>query len=396
MQALEIKAISESNVLNFFPMKVLYLIDSLEGYGAEKSIVQIAMNLQAITPVFVHLYSGEKLKPALLAAGIKVYSLNLPAENGYRKALKKISAIIENENPQVIHSMLFRADMVARGLKKIHPDILLVGSFVSNSYGKKRYSEMSPLAKIKLFRTQFIDRYTSKNVDYFVCNSKAIMKTNINALGISPDKIEVIYRGRNFKDFSSTSEAIAKLSKELNLNGKKIYLNVGRLLRTKGQLDLLHAFRDLITQDSENVLLLAGEGSLRDELEQKIKKLGLEKNVLLLGYREDIPELLGVSDFFVFPSYYEGLPGALIEAIIAKKPCIVSDIPENRECFETNGALFFPPGDINELTEKLREAGTHTDWRKKVDASFIHADNHFRIKNISKKYESFYKKILTE
>ena len=100
-------------------MKVLFLIDSLEGYGAEKSIVQIAMNLEEITPVFVHLYSGDKLKSILVGRGIKVYSLELDSEYGFRKAVNSIIPIIEREKPEIIHSTLFRADMVARKLKQV-------------------------------------------------------------------------------------------------------------------------------------------------------------------------------------------------------------------------------------------------------------------------------------
>ncbi|UJH91328.1 glycosyltransferase [Antarcticibacterium sp. 1MA-6-2] len=231
--------------------------------------------------------------------------------------------------------------MVARKLKRIFPDIPLVGSLVSNSYGKQRYLEMSFLSQLKLFTTQCRDRFSTSKVDYFICNSKAIKKTNVKALGIPEEKVKVIYRGRSFKDYKISSENVERIRKELNPGNKKIFLNVGRLIRSKGQLDLLQAFKILLEQYPENQLYIAGEGPLRAELEKKIAFYNLQNNVHLLGYREDIPELLAVTDFFVFPSYFEGLPGALLEAIIAKKPTIVSDIPENRECFMKNGALFF-------------------------------------------------------
>lgn len=377
-------------------MKVLYLIDTLEGYGAEKSIVQIALNFKAITPIFVHLYSGEKLKSVLTEAGIKVYSLNISSAYGYKEALERIPEIIEREKPDILHSTLFRADMVARKLKNIFPDIPLIGSLVSNSYGKKRYSEMSFLSQLKLFSTQCRDRFSIRKVDYFICNSKAIRKTNVKALGISEKKIKVIYRGRSFKDYHSTDESVHTLLKELNPGNHNVFLNVGRLIKSKGQLDLLQAFKILLERNPNNLLYFAGEGPLRPVLEKKIKSLKLSDKVFLLGYREDIPELLAQSHFFVFPSYYEGLPGALIEAIISKTPSIVSDIAENRECFVENGALFFKSGSIKDLSDKMKEALIISDWKERTESSLENARKNFEIKKVSKEYESFYQKIVKD
>jgi len=377
-------------------MKVLFLIDSLEGYGAEKSIVQIAMNLEEITPVFVHLYSGDKLKSILVGRGIKVYSLELDSEYGFRKAVNSIIPIIEREKPEIIHSTLFRADMVARKLKQVFPHIFLVGSFVSNSYGINRYKLLSPISRIKLFSTQLKDRMTAGKVDFFVCNSKAIKKSNIRALGIHRNKVKVIYRGRCFENYLPTTESLSLLKKELNLEEQIVFLNVSRLHKGKGQLDLLKAFKVLNTQYPNTVLLIAGEGSFREELEDLIKSLGLEKNVFLLGYREDVAKLLALADYFVFPSYFEGLPGALIEAIISKTPSIVSDIAENRECFMENGALFFKSGNIKELGDKMMEALIIRDWKERTESSLENARKNFEIKKVSKEYESFYMKIVED
>ena len=377
-------------------MKVLYLIDSLEGYGAEKSIVQIALNMEEVIPVFIHLYDGDKLKYSLTKVGITVYSLNISSSYGYKEALGKIAPLIERENPDILHSTLFRSNMVARKLKKIFPDIPLVGSLVSNSYGKKRYSQMSFLSQLKLFTTQCRDRISARKVNYFICNSKAIMKTNVKALGIPEKKVKVIYRGRTFEDYKALPENLELLKNELNPGNNRIILNISRLIRSKGQLDLLHAFKKLLKHQPHNILYIAGEGPLRTELENKITSLKINKKVFLLGYREDVPALLALSDYFVFPSYYEGLPGALIEAIIAKRPSIVSDIPENRECFNENGALFFPPGDVQALSSKMEEAMKIADWEERLERSFSYAQKNFKVENISKKYEKFYRSILDE
>lgn len=374
-------------------MKVLFLIDTLEGYGAEKSIVEIAQHMEEITPVFVHLYSGDKLKPSLVESGITVYSLNMKSNLGYNEPLQELTRIVEKEKPTILHSTLFRADMVARKLKKSFPNLILVGSFVSNSYSMRRYSELSILSRLKLFTTQIRDFITVGKVNFFICNSYSIQRTNIKALRISPEVTQVIYRGRTFDDFEPDDQKILSVRKELEIGDRKVLLNVGRLYRSKGQMDLLQAFSLFLKNHPLSLLLIAGEGPLRRDLEKKIEHLKLSNQVKLLGYREDIPQLLQVSDFFVFPSYFEGLPGALIEAIISKKPCIVSDIPENRECFGGEGALFFPAGDVHELHFKMEEALQIDDWEQKIGASYQHAQKNFDVRSISRKYELFYKSL---
>lgn len=376
-------------------MKVLYIIDTLEGYGAERSLVEIAGNMHEIIPVFVHLYSGNALRPVLEEQGIKVYSLNIDSKYAYEEAVRLMLPIINKEKPEIIHSTLFRADMIARKLKRLYPEMLLVGSFVSNSYSRSRYRQLSFLAGMKLFVTQVKDRITADSVDYFVSNSHTIKRTNSRALGISEKKVKVIHRGRSMmKSAVIENKELKKLTFKLELENKKVFLNVGRLQKGKGQADLLRAFAKATNLSKDAILLIAGEGSFRNELQKIISDLELHKKVRLLGYRDDVAELLAIADYFIFPSYYEGLPGALIEAIIAKKPLIISDIGENRECVPPGNALFFKPGDVKELTSKIQEAFEINDWQQKTNCSLEYAQKNFNIKEVSKQYEAFYHKIM--
>ena len=373
-------------------MKVLYLIDTLEGYGAEKSLAHITCNFKKITPVFVHIYKGSTLKPYLESNGIKVYSLNFSSKYSFSKVLPKISEIYEAEKPDFIHATLFRSEIIARKLKKEFPEMTLIGSFVSNSYSKQRFNNLNTVAKAKLMSIQLYDFFTSHYVDKFICNSFAIKETNSKALRISDNKIKVIYRGRSpILEFNSDLN-IEKFKRNLGVNKEdKIFLNVSRLQQGKGHLDLIQAFSQI--KEDNIKLLIAGEGPQRTALENEIKNLGLEERVLLLGYRDDINKILKVSDFFVFPSYYEGLPGALIEAIFAKKPIIFSDIPENRECMPDEAGLKFIPGDINALTCLMNLVLQKSDCDLNQDLAYNYAKRKFDIQSVSSAYENFYKNL---
>ena len=81
--------------------------------------------------------------------------------------------------------------------------------------------------------------------------------------------------------------------------------------------------------------MLVGDGIRREEIERKVKQLGLIDSVIFMGVRSDVNELLQAMDIFVFPSLYEGLPVTLIEAQAAGLPCVISD-HISQECIVTN------------------------------------------------------------
>lgn len=111
--------------------------------------------------------------------------------------------------------------------------------------------------------------------------------------------------------------------------------NVGRFYSQKNHTFLLDIFAELKRIRPNTLLLLVGEGPLREELQTKAKALGINDSVIFTGVRSDIHALMQAMDVFVFPSLFEGLPVALIEAQAAGLPCLISSsIPT--ECRKTN------------------------------------------------------------
>jgi glycosyltransferase involved in cell wall biosynthesis len=80
--------------------------------------------------------------------------------------------------------------------------------------------------------------------------------------------------------------------------------------------------------------MIVGDGELRDELEQQVKQLGLEKDVILTGSRQDVEALLSMMDLLVLPSLWEGLPTVIMEGMASGVPVVATDIPGTRELIE--------------------------------------------------------------
>jgi glycosyltransferase involved in cell wall biosynthesis len=375
--------------------KILFVIDTLQTGGAEKSLLEIASRFKRYIPVMVHVYPGEELKKQFIKAGIRVISLNQPGKYNFKKASKKLDGAIREEQPSLIHSSLFRSDMICRGASAAK-GIPLVNSLVNDSYSPYRYASLSLAGKLKLFTVQLWDRFSSKEVTHFVSNSEAVKRSNAKKLNIPLNKITVIYRGRERSIFDKvTTQQIDQLRQELNLGEKKIILNVGRLLERKGQLDLIRAFGRIQLDFPDTHLLISGAGSFQTRLQEEIQALHLQYSVSLLGSRSDIPVLLKMADVFAFPSYFEGLPGALIEAMLSETTIVATAIPENLECVNNDSAFLFSPGNIEEIARQLTAALTEKSLgQQKAQRALQDAVQRFDITQIAHEYELLYDRIL--
>ncbi|MFV9482461.1 glycosyltransferase family 4 protein [Christiangramia sp. ASW11-125] len=378
-----------------YKKKVIFIIDTLQGSGAERSLVQIARHFKTYIPIFVHIYKGDMLKPQLNDAGIKVYSLNIEGKYGFNDAVNQLIPIYNNEKPDLVHSTLYRADMIARRLKKKFPEIPLIGSFVNNSYTPLRYNDQSLIMKIKLWLAYQMDKKSARLVDFFISNSETIKHSEGGALGVPSSKIEVIYRGRDFAEYNAVdSSSIDKIRTTLNLDGKNVLINVSRLIQRKAHLDIINAMPNVIQQYPETVLLIAGHGDYREILKKRATELNIERHVKLLGSRRDIPELLSLSKLFIYPSYAEGLPGALIEGMMAGKLIIASNIGENLECVNEESALIFEKGNVGELSARIAYALKNFDSLNHLGENAQNqAQEKFEIQSIADQYEDLYDEV---
>jgi glycosyltransferase involved in cell wall biosynthesis len=162
----------------------------------------------------------------------------------------------------------------------------------------------------------------------------------------------------------------------------QVILTVGRQEFQKGHTHLIEAFARISDENPLTRLVIAGrEGHATQALAAQIDQLGLGKRVFMLGHRDDVADLMAASDLFVFPSLYEGLGGALIEALGLGLPIVASDIPALREVVRQGvNADLVPPGDPKALAMAIE--GLLNDrgrLRRYGDASRSIFDAEFRL-----------------
>lgn len=118
----------------------------------------------------------------------------------------------------------------------------------------------------------------------------------------------------NASKFKYSESIKLKTKKDLDLNGKFVIGHIGRFNHQKNHVFLLNIFKSILVFKPNAILLLVGDGELKSSIEALSLKLNICKNILFLGVREDVSNLLQAMDVFLFPSFYEGFPVTLIEA----------------------------------------------------------------------------------
>lgn len=172
-----------------------------------------------------------------------------------------------------------------------------------------------------------------------------------------PTQVERIHGvGANSEKYQKLSdEECMALRQELGFHpAEKLVLCTGELLPNKNQITAIRAMKTVTEQMPEAKLLLAGNGSTLSALQAEVAALGLQKNVVFLGYRTDLERYANVADIIVSCSFREGLPMNIVEGMLLAKPVVASYNRGHRELIvpEKTGFML-PPGDANAFAEKL-------------------------------------------
>jgi glycosyltransferase involved in cell wall biosynthesis len=178
--------------------------------------------------------------------------------------------------------------------------------------------------------------------------SAAVRDDAVAHLRIPPTRITVVGRGRRDPLPDLASDARRQVRASLAIPDEAtVLVNVGRQEHQKDHLTLVRAIGPLLDAHPDVWLLIAGrEGNESEQLERALQDLGDPPRIVRLGHRGDVPAVLAASDLFVFTSRYEGMPGAVIEAMSVGLPVVASDIAPVREVVEPRrSALLATPGD---------------------------------------------------
>lgn len=238
---------------------------------------------------------------------------------------------------------------------------------VCHCHGTDFESKEGLIRKLHLFlHNKNRSRLVAKTDMHLACSVKA----GEWLYGDISDKLIVIPNGINIPSYRYNAEMREQMRQTLGIQNKIVVGHVGRLTKVKNQAYLIDVFSAFCKKHPESVLIFAGTGELEADLREKVNQLALNSQVLFLGFRQDIPDLLQAFDVFLLPSFSEGLPITIIEAQACGLPCVISDTI-TAEVAITDLVHFMPitqpPGKwADEIEVSLKHPRLSGDYEKKI------------------------------
>lgn len=316
-------------------MHVLYLVDTLNVGGTETQMTSTALRLhRAGHRVTVGCLRAEgPLLEILRKAGIPVVefpkSKTMLSPNGMLQLLRIVFFLLRH-GVQVVHAHDLWANLYGV------PAAWLTGTPIIIS--SRRY--LADLGWYTPWRNKIM-RVIYRVSTHVVVNSAAVRKLLVERDGLPPQKVRVIHNAVDVEQFVGARRDKKSLSPGIDENSKLIAVIANMYSPVKGHNHLIAAARTVCSIEPEATFLLIGDGPERLKLELQVAAVGLSKNVLFLGRRKDIPELLACCNLSVLPSEAEGLPNALLEAMAAGLPVVATRVGGTPEVIEdgVNGLL---------------------------------------------------------
>lgn len=330
--------------------RIAMFIPSMGGGGAERVFANLSRGfVERGYPVDLLLVRrrGELLDE--LPPSVRV--IELPSSRIITSCIP-LKRYLEREEPAVLLSALDSANMVAivaRSLADV--DTRLVVS-VHNTLSLA--ASGAPSLRLRLL--PFMAKYLYRRADAVVGVSRGVATDLVEKIGIRPDRVRVLYNP------IVTEQMLSRQPEEFNestrsYSDKPFILGIGRLTAQKNFSLLVRASADVLRREDMELVIL-GEGDRRQELEELITELNLERFVRLPGFVPEALSYLQRASLFVLSSDWEGLPTVLIEALSCGCPIVSTDCPSGpREILNDGeyGALV-PPGDEPGLREAIRAA----------------------------------------
>lgn len=314
---------------------IWYFLPALSYGGAEKTVVDLANNLDCnrydvtLWTIFDQNPLADDLDDTVtlrtLGAsgtapdGDSHYIARAENPLDYVRAPLRFLAAVRSARPDILQSFLFFDNIIARIAGIVSPRTTVI-------CGVRSVANDPPFARASL------DRATLTLADYVVSNSQAGAEQAIER-GIPPERISVVWNGRDVDSYRDGDPSGPRTDLGIT-DHEPVVGTVGRLIERKGHHDLLTAWPVICEHHPNAQLVLVGDGPQRESLVERANALDCRESVVFAGIRDDIPNLLALFDVFAFPSYFEGLPGALIEAMAAGLPIVTTPVDGCGELIE--------------------------------------------------------------
>ncbi|MDO4197485.1 MAG: glycosyltransferase [Erysipelotrichaceae bacterium] len=355
---------------------VLEMIAALNFGGSQAMIVNLvkAMNNNNVQCDFIvdhPEYDG--LRKIVEDLGCKVYEVPAFKVTNIGEVKKAWNDLFETHPEyKVLHSHSRSYASIYIPIAKKHGLKTIIHSH-NTSNGKGLSSVLKALLQYPL----------RKQADYFIGCSLEAGRWLFGEEVIKQDNFSVLNNAIDTDKFTYNYEIREKYRRQFNLKDEKVFIQVGRLDDQKNHVFMLDTFKEYLKSNPSDKLFIVGNGVNREKIDEKIEKLGIGKNIVILEKRNDVNCLLQMADVFVMPSLFEGLSVAAIEAQASGISCIMSDKVNND--VNITGLCRFIPLYVNRWVEEMSKP---LELRRKTKKEIV--EHGFDVKTTAKWLEDLY------
>ncbi|MHC5611062.1 MAG: glycosyltransferase [Nostoc sp.] len=313
--------------------KIIIFSTSLGLGGADQQVIALASNL---------INRGHQVKIVSMVPlgimgleaqshGFDIATLNMSPGVPEPRVIPKLIHLINDWQPHIIHSHMLHANLLARIVRLFTrvPVIISTAHNVDESNGARWRG--------------IAYRFTDFLCDLTICISKAGLERYIQIGLVSKGKARFIPNFVNTNKFKFDSELRSNIRSKLGFGDKFIWLAVGRLDAVKDYPTTIKAFTIALKQNSNALLIIVGIGKLKSDIEELVKELQIESNVIFLGARSDVVALMNAADAYLMSSALEGMPIVLLEAAATQLPIVSTDVGGTRETILDGESGFLVP-----------------------------------------------------
>lgn len=316
------------------------------------------------------------------ALGGKVYEVS-PYQHIF-KNMKEIYGICKKNKYKIIHGYNGTMNIFAMFAGALAGVPIRINESISMAHRNDKKTVLKNILKpfSKCFST------------HYMANGEACGKYQFGQKAFDKNKVVIFKTVIDTEKNAFDAEVREKTRKEYQIQDNIVIGHIGRLTEQKNTLFLIDIFNEIYKKEPKSKLLLIGDGNLKDEMLQKIKKLHLEDAVLYLGRREDIQQFYNAMDCFLLPSLYEGLPVVGVEAETCGLPVIFSsEIPEESSACDDLGCFISLDKPSEYWAEKTLEQ-TKRNMPVRASRKDTVKSAGFDSKNEGRKLLMYYKELL--
>lgn len=342
-------------------MNIVQIADSITVGGAERQLVVFASMARAhdlnVTIVCLLEEPGElSYRDELTALGSRV--VYFPSLRFFDwKRFNELKKFLRHGGFDLAHTHLIYGNII--GVMAAHLAGLPVVSTL-HSTGRPKTSR----ARLREMLETWCLRYISKHVI-----AVGYMVEEAHRLRFGRKKMDILLNGVPPGAVIS-DEKRASLRREMSGDrAGPILFTAGRFAQPKALHHMVDAFAKIQPDFPQSTLVIAGDGPLFNEVSLQIQNLHLESSIRLLGARSDVPALLAASDVYVNSSIWEGLPMAILEAMMTGLPIIATQVGDIPRVVTREAGMVVPPGDPTSLATAMRTLLSEPETRMKMGQS---------------------------